>query len=162
MLGGEKRTEHNQGYGQHGHQAPLAVVQQVLEAHPPLGLAAHLALLSRLPLRGDHGGPLGEVVAEVLGDEAALGQDGGLGALGRSMRGEGQDGRLAERVDLLELRGREHGGLVAVVELDVVGEAQLLEEPEDALSPGEVEPGGCGQLKMPAGEFGRVVLTSRL
>ncbi len=118
-------------------------MQKVLVAHPRLGLAADLALLAILPLLGDEVAlALGRVGAEVLGDEAALGNDERLAAGGR----DGDDGRLAERVDGLELGRREAGLLVAVEDFDLVGDAELLEEPDDALGAGLLEPamGGRG------------------
>lgn len=123
------------------HQATLGIVHKVLVAHPRLRLAADLALLALLPLGRDNvllvGGRVG---AEVLGDEAALGDDDGIAA---ARWRDGDDGRLAERVDGLQLGRREAGLLVAVEDFDFVGVAELLEEPDDALGARLLEPGAA-------------------
>lgn len=86
------------------HQSALGIVQVVLVAEVGLGLAADGVFLALLPALGDEALALGEVRAEVLGHPAALGQHNGLG-IGAGGR-DADDGRLAERVHLLELRGR--------------------------------------------------------
>ncbi len=53
---------------------------------------------------------------------------------------DGHDGDLADRVHGFETGGREHG--FALVGFKGVGEAELLEEPEDALGAGLFEPRG--------------------
>ena len=65
----------------------------------------------------------------------------------RGRRRDGEHGAFAERVQVLQGgRGALRG--VAFVRLDLVGEAQFFEEPEDALGPGAFEalspPGGPG------------------
>lgn len=105
-----------------------------------LGLAADGVFLALLPALGDEALALGEVRAEVLGHPAALGQHNGLG-IGAGGR-DADDGRLAERVHLLELRGRQEGLLVAVEDFDLVVDLELLEEPKDALGARLLEPAG--------------------
>ena len=107
-------------------------------AQPGVRLAAGLVLLAGLPLAGqDVAGPLavGEVGGEVGCDEAGLGEDEGFRG-GRGLQGE--DGGFAEGVDLEERRGGFEGR--AVVDLDFVGQVELLEEPEDALGARLVQP----------------------
>lgn len=81
------------------------------------------------------------MLEQVLDDDGGLGQDDGLGGAGRR---DVHDGGLAERVELLELVARQVRLRVPVEDLEVVGELELLEEPEDALGAGLVEPGGFG------------------
>ena len=116
-------------------------MQEVNIAAPGLGLAGDGPLLAGRPALGhDAGsGAGGEVIAEPLDDEAALGEHEALGAAGGR---DTQHGGLAERVDLLELRRGELRGRVAVEDLDRVLELELVEEPDDALSSGVVEPMG--------------------
>lgn len=102
---------------------------------PRLRLPAHLALHA-LPIpRGDQ--MRREVIAEVLDDRARLGQDEGFGQRGRL---DGDDGRFAQGVDFLE-RGRgEHVGL-AFVDFDgPVEVVAFLQQPDDALGAGFVQP----------------------
>ena len=121
----------------HGeHEAALDVVQEVLVPHPCLGLAAHLAFLAVLPARRHQGLALGEVVAQVLHDEGRLCKHDRLRGTG-CRDGDGRG--LAERVDLLEL-GRGQHVLLAMVDLEVVRDLQLLQQPENALSPRSIEP----------------------
>ncbi|MNT49263.1 hypothetical protein D3C72_1861030 [compost metagenome] len=61
---------------------------------------------------------------QVLDDGARFGD--GVGAVRNH-------GRLAQRVDGLQRGGRQHGFRVALVALDLVVEAQFLEQPEHAL-----------------------------
>lgn len=82
----------------------------------------------RVGIGGGAGGDLeapGRVVGadEVQRDGTALGDD--------APRGRYQHGRLAARVDLLELRRR--AAVDALVELQVVGRLELLEQPKDDL-----------------------------
>lgn len=117
-------------------------MQEVLVAHPRLRLAADLALLAVAPARRHQRAGLPEVLGEVLGDEAALGDDdgrcGGVGGL------DGDDGGLAERVDGLERGRRERGLRVAVQDFDGVRDGELGQQPEDALGAGLLEPAGEG------------------
>lgn len=75
---------------------------------------------------------------EILGHPAGFGEEDGLGAVGGL---DLHDGRFAEGVDLFELGGCEGGCLVAVEDLEGVGDFELLEEPDYALGAGLVEPG---------------------
>lgn len=113
-------------------------MQKVLMAHPRLRLAADFILLPVLPaLRHKMLLVLGRMHAEVFRHEAALGNDNGLAA-GRGR--DGDDGGLAERVDFLQFGRREHGLLVAVKDFDFVREAELFEQPDDALGARLFEP----------------------
>src|SRR5215469_2016199 len=51
----------------------------------------------------------------------------------------GDDRRFAEGMDRLQLGRRQPGLRIALIALDPIGEAQLLEEPQDALRSGVVE-----------------------
>ena len=110
--------------------------------HPRLRLPARFpppppgTTPAAVPLRREPGP---EVVDEVLDDEAGFGEDEGLGSRGGF---DAHEGGFAQRVDLLQLRGREHG--LALVGFEGVGQLQLFEEPEDALGAGLVEPMGGG------------------
>ena len=50
-----------------------------------------------------------------------------------------QHRRLAERVDGLQGGGRQHGLRVALIPLHLIGQAHLLQQPEDPLRAGIVE-----------------------
>lgn len=117
-------------------------MQIVLVAHPGLGLAADAALGALAPARGHEAGPGRQMLAQVLRHEAALGQDEGRAA--GAGAGDADDGRLAERVHALEGGGRQQRLAVAAEALHLVGGAELLEEPEDALRARLVEPAGVG------------------
>ena len=77
-----------------------------------------------------------KVLDDVLHDDSGL-RDYFLGAAGGL---DGDHGRLAERVDVSQLLGREHV-LAALEGLQLIGKVELLEEPDDALSAGLLEPG---------------------
>lgn len=120
----------NKAQDQVRHQAALSVMHVVAVAHPGLGLAANLALHTVPPALGLEVLALAVVVDKVLGHGAGLGNDNGLciGAGGQ----HADDGRLTERVNLFELRGRKTG-LCAVEDFEVVRDTELLEEPDDTL-----------------------------
>lgn len=116
------------------HQAPLRIMHIISIPQPRLGLSADLPFLPlRIPPRDE---PPAEVVAQILDDHARLRED-------QRPRGgwrlDGDDGGFAERVDLLELR-RSEVVLPELVDLEVVGQVQLLEQPEDALRAGFLQP----------------------
>lgn len=142
QQGVQVHTTNNQRHDQVRHQGALGVVQVVLVAKVGLSLAANGVLLALLPALGDEALALGVMGAEVFGHPAALGQDNGLG-IGAGGR-DADDGRLAERVHLLELGRREEGLLVAVEDFDLVVDLELLEEPEDALGARLLEPMQAG------------------
>ena len=75
------------------------------------------------PIRGMAGN-------QVLGDGARFRQHPAV---------ELDDWRLAEGVDGLELGRRQKGGGIALVSLDLIGQAQLFEQPDDALGAGFVQ-----------------------
>ncbi len=83
-------------------------------------------------------------LGDVLDDRAGLGDD--LAAVV-------DHGGFAQRVDALELRRREAGARVALVAAQVVGHAQLFQEPEHAL--------GAGGFEVVDGQHGRMVRPSR-
>lgn len=65
------------------------------------------------------------MVAQVLADETALGENLGLHIRARTRRRDHSDHRrLAERVNLGQLRGRK-GGLLAVVDLELIRHLEL-------------------------------------
>ena len=90
----------------------LGEMQPIDIAHP----------LRRAEGRGEAAGAV--AVGEVLDDRAGLGE---------RLVAVAHDGRLAERMHRAQLGRREHGLLVALVGLDLVLEAELLEQPQDAL-----------------------------
>ena len=97
---------------QRGHQRALGVVHPVAVPEP-----------LRRAGRG-HQTSLAVALDEVLEDRAGLGE---RDVAVRDHR------RLSERVDLPERRRREHRLRVALVVLDLVGNAELFEQPEHAL-----------------------------
>lgn len=103
------------------------------------------------------------MVHQVLRHEATFGQDNRLLAIAR--RRDGNDGGLSKRMDLLKLRGREQGFLVAVEDLDFIRDLELFEQPDDALGAREIQPGKDGGLFLSAecnGAYeGREVMTGR-
>lgn len=110
----EKRTTQQQPHHQIRHQTPLGIMHIIPIPHPRLRLPAHLPFLPTLvPRRRE---PRPEMVNEVLDDEARFGEHEGRGGWGR----DGDEGGLAERVDLLELGRREHG--LPLVGLEIVGD----------------------------------------
>lgn len=130
-----KHTIHDQLEHQKRHQRALRIVHEIPIPHPLLALGADLVLLALRVALGDQLAAI-EVIAQVLGDGAGLGQHQRLvGVLGL----DGDDGRLAKGVDLLELWGCEH--IRAALEcLQLVGDAEFFEEPEDALGARLLEP----------------------
>lgn len=106
---------------------------------PILRLATHGILLAILPLFRHQPPTLGCMVHQILGHEAALGQDNGLAGIATSRR-DSNDGRFTKRMDLGEFRRRHHGFLVAVEDFDLVGDVELFEEPYYALRARVVEP----------------------
>lgn len=138
MRDGGELTADDEGHDEDRHEAALGVVHVVAVPQPLLRLAADLSVHAVPPPRRDQGAGGVEVIAQVLGHEAALGQYDGLGIGAR--RRDGDDGRLAKRMDLLQFRGCQHRLLVAVEEDDVVGDVELFEEPDDALGARVVEP----------------------
>lgn len=123
-------------------------MQEVLVPQPALRLASDHALLAVAVAAREQVPGAAEVLAQVLRDEAALGEDelptGSLLAarcwVGRG-QGDAHDGRLAERVHLVQLGRREHVA-GAPEHLDLVGHAELLEQPDEALGARVVEPEG--------------------
>ena len=106
--------------------------------HPRLRFPSHLPFFLPLlvPLRRQPGP---EVVNEIFDNETRFGEHQGFGiGMGRYA----DDGRFAQRVDLFQLRWREH--VLALVGFEGVGYGEFFEEPEDALGAGFFEPGGGG------------------
>jgi hypothetical protein len=81
------------------------------------------------------------MLSQVLGNDAALSQNEFLflGGIRGIREREPNDGRLPQGVDFPQLTGSLHV-LIALEDLDVVGKAELLEQPDDALSAGLIEP----------------------
>lgn len=129
-----KLTTDNEAHDEVRHQRALSIVHVVSVPQIRLGLATDLALLAFLPSRRLQGRAFAKVVDQVFADVAALGNDySRLGARRSAGRPDANDGRLAEGVNLFELGGRQHGLLVAVEDFELIGNAELLEEPDDAL-----------------------------
>lgn len=111
---------------------------------PLLHLAANFAIAS-LAVATRHK-VRREVVAQVLEDGSALGQNNGLREQGSS---DSNDWRFTQRVDGFQFRRCKLVGLT-LVDLDIVGGCfgAFFEEPDDALGAGFLEPGrgwlGCG------------------
>lgn len=137
-------TADNEAHHQVWHQRALGVVHVVSVSQPRLGLAADLALHALLPSRRLQVRAFAKVVDKVLADVATLGNDNSRLRVSRSAgRPDANDGRLAEGVDLFKLGGRQHGLLVAVEDFELVGDAELLEKPYDALRARLLEPAGA-------------------
>lgn len=117
------------------HEIPVSHILLALGADGPFLLGIIIPVLRRDQLLL----PAVEMLAQILDNHRRLGQHKRLGR--RAGRLEGDDGRLAERVDLLELGGCEVVG-AALEDLEVIGEVEFFEEPEDALGAGFFEPGG--------------------
>lgn len=80
-----------------------------------------------------------KVVAEVFRNEPRLGQDQrllGVGAL------DADNGGFAQGMNLLELLGGQHVG-ASLVSLEFIVDLELLEEPEDSLGAGFLQPVYC-------------------
>lgn len=77
-----------------------------------------------------------KVIDQILDNETRLCEDQGLC---QRVCFHGDYGRFSQRVDLLELRGREH--VLSLVGFELVVEFELFEEPEDTLGAGLREPG---------------------
>lgn len=138
------------------HQAALCIVHEMPIRHPLVRLAADCALFPAAapPLRHHL---RAKVLRQILDDAGRLGNGAwGRGGFrsGRSGGRDGDDGRLAERVHGLELRAGEHVG-APLVDLQRVRDAQLLEQPEDALGSRLFEPiGPRGRPQSLAGGVG--------
>lgn len=78
------------------------------------------------------------MVREVFDDKAGFREHQGRGRRWIRDRLDAHDGGFAQRVDLFEGGGREHG--LPLVGAQGVGEVELFEEPEDALGAGFIEP----------------------
>lgn len=111
-------------------------MHEIPEPHPLLALPTDLAFLPLgVTLRNQLPGAI-EVITQILGDGAGLGQHERLvGVLGL----DGDNGRFAKRVDFLELRGSKHVGS-ALEGLEFIRDAEFFEEPEDALGARLLEP----------------------
>jgi len=72
-----------------------------------------------------------EVIDQILDNETRLCEDQGLC---ECVCFHGDDGRFAQRVDLLQFRGREH--VLSLVGFELIVELELFEEPEDTLRAG--------------------------
>lgn len=116
------------------HEIPVSHILLALGADGPFLLGIIIPILRRDQLLF----PAVEMLAQILDNHRRLGQHKRLGR--RAGRLEGDDGRLAQRVDLLELGGCEEVG-AALEGLEVVGEVEFFKEPEDALGAGFFEPG---------------------
>lgn len=81
------------------------------------------------------------MLGQVLGDETALGQNKLLllGRVDRIGEGNADEGCFPKGVNLFQLGGCKHV-LVALEHVDIVREAELLEQPDKPLSAGVVEP----------------------
>lgn len=77
-----------------------------------------------------------KVVAEVFRDEAGLGQDEWLLGVGTL---DADNGGFAQGMGFLELLGSQHVGS-SLVGLEFIVDLELLEEPEDALGAGFLQP----------------------
>ena len=127
----------NQSHHEEAHQAALSVVHVILESHPLLSLAANLVFLSCLPVLWDKTGPFAVVFAQVLGDQATLGDDDWLR---EALWLEGYDWRLAEAVDFLQFWRCKLGLRVAVEDFNLIWCSKSLEEPDNALGAGCLKP----------------------
>lgn len=116
------------------HEISVSHILLALGADGPFLLGIIIPILRRNQLLL----PAVEMLAQILDNHRRLGQHKRLGR--RAGRLEGDDGRLAQRVDLLELGGREEVG-AALEGLEVVGEVEFFKEPEDTLGAGFFEPG---------------------
>ena len=102
--------------------------------NPLLALASHFPLHALAIPRRDH--VLAIMIDQVLDDQAGLGDHERLLQIRAR---DADDGRFAQRVDLLEFWvGQHFGG--ALVGFQVVGDVQLFQEPEDALRAGFFKP----------------------
>jgi len=112
-------------------------MQEIPEPQPLLCLSANLSLFALTVAVGKKSAPLGEMVKEVFNYEGTFGD-------GNAFRGSGwrysDDGGFPEGVDLLELRGCMFVGLT-MEDLELIGNFELLKEPEDTLGAGLFEPG---------------------
>lgn len=97
-------------------------------------------LLPFFPLRRQQTRVVPEMLNEVFHNQSALSYDCGLGG---SSRLDAYDGGFAQCVNFLEFWRAELCFLVAVEDLEFVGEVEFFEEPEDALGAGLFEPGEC-------------------
>lgn len=111
-------------------------------SHPLLRLCTNLSLFTLLvPLRYESLAV--EVVAEILSTEPRLGENQRLGGVGVL---NADDGRLAERVDFFELLGGEHVR-APLVSFQFIGDVEFLEEPENALGAGLLQPGQLVKIR---------------
>lgn len=129
-------TVHNHLHHQKRRQAALGVVHEILVPHPRFRFPADLALFScGISLR-DELLPA-KVGAEILDNHGGLGQNEWLRAVGC---GDGDDGGFTQRLNLFQLVGCCHVGL-ALEGLDLVGDVEFFQEPDDPLSAGLFQPG---------------------
>jgi hypothetical protein len=115
-------------------------VKIVLISHPSLSLATNLALHTLLPSLRHQLLTLRHILRKILSDEATLSQGDRLSVFTGTSRSDLNHRRLAQWVHLLQLRGSHHGLLVAVEDLKLIGQIELLEQPEDALGARLLEP----------------------
>lgn len=136
-LVAEQLTVHEHGDCQQAHQTAFSVVHVEAISKPLLRLATDLALETLAVARGNE--VRCKVVAKILGNGGALGQDDGL----RQRRSSnGDQGRFAERVNGLELSRRELVGLSLVhfyIVRGVLG--AFFEKPDNTLGTRFLEPG---------------------
>lgn len=125
----KKRTVHNHGNREQTHKTALSIVHVEAIPEPRLGLAANLALETFTVACGHE--VWCKVVTQVLADGSTLGQDDGLV---ERRCGDGDQRRLAKRVNSLELWRREFVGL-PLVHLHGVGGVlgAFFKQPYDAL-----------------------------
>lgn len=105
-------------------------------AHPLVRFSANLPFLAILPFLRHKRLAIGEVLAQVLGDERSLRENDRLGG---TRRRDGHQRGLAKRMELGQLWRGQHV-LAPVVYLQFVGNLELLKQEEGALRPRAIEP----------------------
>lgn len=133
--GREKRTVHEQLHHQQRHQTALGIVHVIPEPQPLVCFAANLAFLAVLVALGHEMVSI-EMVTEIFGNKARFCQDQrlvGVGALHTN------NGGFAQRMDFLEFLGSQHVR-ATLKGLQVILDVELLEEPENTLRAGLLEP----------------------